>query len=258
MDKEQFPAAVDHSVLYKPYQMIMWFFFLVWAGYVVWTWSAAIQQGTYQVLAFVGALQALLLWYMVNTYTARTEYRLEEDELVIVISRKFKGVKEIHLGYNDIFGVYRMKKENTKAIETAPAYYAYSRLDKREIWVLLYNYNDDTKKAGRILMKASDEFWEAFKEIMPDQICVPQAEVLGYAYKHMGDVLRRKEAEAAEEYEYNDDDEYEYEDDDGEYEYEYEDEADEETKEPDAPEKDSGKDRPASDKSAGSKPAKKK
>lgn len=192
MDKKQFPAAVDHSVLHKPYQVIMWFFFLVWAGYVVWTWSAAIQQGTYQVLAFVGALQALLLWYMVNTYTARTEYRLEEDELVIVISRKFKGVKEIHLGYNDIFGVYRMKKENTKAIETAPAYYAYSRLDKREIWVLLYNYNDDTKKAGRILMKASDEFWEAFKEIMPDQICVPQAEVLGYAYKHMGDVLRRK------------------------------------------------------------------
>lgn len=62
-------------------------------------------------LAFVGALQALLLWYMVNTYTARTEYRLEEDELVIVISRKFKGVKEIHLGYNDIFGVYRMKRK---------------------------------------------------------------------------------------------------------------------------------------------------
>ncbi len=246
MSGKIFPAAVDHSTLYKPYRAAMWFFFLVWAGYVAWSWSQALAQGEYQVLAFVGALQALLLWYMVNTYTAKTEYRLEEDELVIVMYRKFKGTKEIHLAYDQIFGVYTMKKEKTKAIETAAAYYMYSRLDKRPIWVLLYNYNDDTKKVGRILMKASDEFWEAFKDILPDRICVPQEEVLGFAYKHMGEVIRRREEEESEDY----DDEYEYDDDD---EYEYEDEeTDEEA--PEAVEAEETKEAPAKDKGA---PAKK-
>lgn len=204
-------VTVDRTVLYSPYKYLMWFFFAVLAAYVAWSWQAYIAVGDYQTLGFLGAMQALLFWYMVNTYTCRTEYRLEKDELVIVIDRKFKGVKEIRLGYGDIFGVYDMKKENRKSIETAPAYYAYSRLDKRKVWVLLYNYNDDTKKAGRILMKASDEFWDAFRAVLPDQICVPQAEVLGYAYKHMGEVLRRKEEKDAEDegevvYEYVDED----------------------------------------------------
>lgn len=194
MSKKHWTGVVtDHTVLYTPYRIVMLLLFAVFVLYVGASWYANYTAGEYQMLGFIGAIQALLLWYMVNTYTARAEYRLEEEELVIVIKRRFKGVKEIRLAYHDIFGVYSLKKENRKAIETAAAYYAYSRLDKRPVWVLLYNYNDDTKKAGRILMKASDEFWEAFKAILPDQICVPQAEVLGHAYKHMGEVLRRKE-----------------------------------------------------------------
>lgn len=187
--------VIDRTIIFRPYRYLMWAFFLLLIIYVVNSWTAYIQTENYASLGFLAAIQALILWYMVNTYTARAEYRLEDDELVVIIDRKFKGKREIHLAYDQIFGVYDIKKENRKAIETAPAHYAYSRLDRRHVWVLLYNDNDDTKRVGRILLKASDEFWDAFKEILPNQICVPQAEVLGHAYGHMGEVLRRKKEE---------------------------------------------------------------
>lgn len=200
MSKAVFKPVEDRTIIYQPYRLLMWFFFAVLAMHVVNSWTVYIQTENYASLGFLGAVQALVFWYMVNTYTARAEYHLEEEALVVIITRKFKGRRQIVLPYKDIFGVYDIKKENRKAIETGPAHYAYSRLDRRHVWVLLYNDNDSTKKVGRILMKASDEFWEAFREILPDQVCVPQAEVLGHAYAHMGQVLRReKEAPAPEE-----------------------------------------------------------
>ena len=57
-------------------------------------------------------------------------------------------------------------------------------LDKRNIWSLVYNI-PGTDKVSRILMKASDEFWDALEKKLPGRIRIPQEDVLKHAYYHI-------------------------------------------------------------------------
>ena len=46
-------------------------------------------------------------------------------------------------------------------------------MDNRPIWSLLYDIGS-TQKVGRVLMKASEDFWKEFEKRMPGQIRIPQ------------------------------------------------------------------------------------
>lgn len=220
---------VEYSHPHPLYRAAIGVILLGWVGYVGWIWADALSRGEMPWLASI-AVQALLLWYIVNTATAKTEYRLEKDELVIVKKSLFRGTKEMRIAYEEIFGVYRYNAKKKNGIDYTSQYYMYSKLDRRDIWVLLYNDNDNTKKAGCVMLKASDEFLDAFAAILPDRVDIPQEEVLGNAYKHMGEVIRRKEDAEYDDDDY-DDDEYDDEYDDEEYEDGAEEEADEEPEE---------------------------
>lgn len=181
---------VDHSILYKPYWYVVALIMVAWVAYVVWIWQEAIAR---QVVPWVdGALQLAILWYMINTVTTKVEYRLEPEALVMTKRYMLRPKEEIRLPYEEIFGVHHFKNQLMKPVTYRYTFHMYSKMDDRTIWSLLYRYGDSTKKVGRVLMKGSEPFWQAFEKKLPGQIRVPQEEVLAHTYKHMGAIERAK------------------------------------------------------------------
>jgi len=118
----------------------------------------------------------------------KTVYRLEKDRLYMLKT----GVghkKELSIPYEDIFGVHHFKNQLMKPVTYRYTFHQYSKLDNRPIWSLLYDIDSD-KKVGRVLMKASEDFWKEFERRMPGQIRIPQEEVVTFTYKAMEKKLR--------------------------------------------------------------------
>lgn len=135
---------VEYSHPHPLYRAAIGVILLGWVGYVGWIWADALSRGEMPWLASI-AVQALLLWYIVNTATAKTEYRLEKDELVIV-KRASSGARRKCASPMRKFRRVPVQREEKNGIDYTSQYYMYSKLDRRDIWVLLYNDNDNTKK----------------------------------------------------------------------------------------------------------------
>lgn len=192
--KKETKVFVDHSILYKPYWGVVAVIAVAWIAYVVWVWQEAIRRG---VIPWVdGALQAAIFWYIVNVVTTKVEYRLEETELVMKKTCMLRPKEEHRLPYAEIFGVHHFKNQLMKPVTYRFTYHMYSKMDERTIWSLLYRYKDSTKKVGRVLMKGSEDFWNAFEEKMPGHIRIPQEEVLSFTYAHMGRIEARNDPDA--------------------------------------------------------------
>lgn len=67
----------------------------------------------------------------------------------------------------------------------------YGSMDRRDIWSLVYNM-PNTDKVSRVLMKASEEFWEAFEKKLPGRIRVSQEEVLKNAFLYISGAEPKK------------------------------------------------------------------
>lgn len=177
---------VDHSYFYKPYLFFMAIAFALWFAYVCWTGYWGFVNGRVPVIDI--GMQAALLWWLLDTLYCKTTYRLEDDGLYMLKT----GVghkKELRIPYDEIFGVHHFKNQLMKPVTYRYTFHQYAKLDNRPIWSLLYDIGSD-KKVGRVLMKASEEFWKEFEKRMPGQIRIPQEEVVAFTYKAIEKKLR--------------------------------------------------------------------
>lgn len=193
-EKKGTKIFVDHSIVYKPYWLVVAAAAALWLAYVVWIWQAAAAR---HVIPFVdGAIQLVLLWYIINVVTAKVEYRLEKEALVMKSTALLRPKKELRLPYEEIFGVHHFKNQLMKPVTYRFTYRMYGLMDNRTIWSLLFKCGDSTRKVGRVLMKGSEPFWQSFEARLPGRIRVPQEEVLAYTYAHMGQVVQGQNPES--------------------------------------------------------------
>lgn len=176
----------DRSIVYKGYYFPLCLGFILWVAYVCWTGYWGYVQGRFPVID--AGLQVALFWWLLDTWKSTTIYRLEEDRLYMLK----KGVghkKELSIPYDEIFGVHHFKNQLMKPITYRYTFHEYAKMDNRPIWSLLYDIGS-SQKVGRVLMKASEEFWKEFEKRLPGQIRIPQEEVIAFTYKGMEKHLR--------------------------------------------------------------------
>ena len=124
--------------------------------------------------------EIIFLLFLGSTALARSTYELHEKELVVISSSLFR-TRKLAIPYSAIDGAFHFKVEPIKAISYRHTYRMYGSMDRRDIWSLVYNM-PNTDKVSRVLMKASEEFWEAFEKKLPGRIRVSQEEVLKNAF----------------------------------------------------------------------------
>lgn len=161
---------VDHSYFYKPYSIAAAIGFILWAAYVCWTGYWGIMKGRLPVIDI--GMQLAILWWLLDTVRTKTVYRLEKDRLYMLKTGLWTK-QELSIAYDDIFGVHHFKNQLMKPVTYRYTYHQYAKMDNRPIWSLLYDIGS-TQKVGRVLMKASEDFWKEFEKRMPGQIRIPQ------------------------------------------------------------------------------------
>lgn len=134
--------------------------------------------------------EALLLLFLLSMTLTRTTYELHAKELVIIKASLFR-TRKMAIPYSAMDGAFHFKVEPIKAISYRHTYRMYGNLDKRDIWSLVYNM-PGTDKVSRVLMKASDEFWEEFEKRVPGRIRVSQNEVLKHALHYISGAEQKK------------------------------------------------------------------
>lgn len=179
----------DVSRVHKPYLIPIALGFLLWAAYVCWTgyWGFIVHD---KVPVIDLGLQILIFGWLLDTWKTTAIYRLEKDRLYMLKKGVFRK-KELIIPYDDIFGVHHFKNQLMKPITYRYTFHQYAKVDNRPIWSLLYDIGS-TQKVGRVLMKASEEFWKEFEKRMPGQIRIPQEEVIAFTYKSIEKKLREE------------------------------------------------------------------
>lgn len=109
----------------------------------------------------------------------------------MVISSSLFRTRKLAIPYSAIDGAFHFKVEPIKAISYRHTYRMYGSMDRRDIWSLVYNM-PNTDKVSRVLMKASEEFWEAFEKKLPGRIRVSQEEVLKNAFLYISGAEPKK------------------------------------------------------------------
>ena len=179
---------VDHSYFYKPYSIAAAIGFILWAAYVCWTGYWGIMKDRLPVIDI--GMQLAILWWLLDTVRTKTVYRLEKDRLYMLKTGLWRK-QELSIAYDDIFGVHHFKNQLMKPVTYRYTYHQYAKMDNRPIWSLLYDIGS-TQKVGRVLMKASEDFWKEFEKRMPGQIRIPQEEVVALTYKSIEKKLREQ------------------------------------------------------------------
>ena len=179
---------VDHSYFYKPYPLAAAIGFILWAADVCWTGYWGIMKGRLPVIDI--GMQLAILWWLLDTVRTKTVYRLEKDRLYMLKTGLWRK-QELSIAYDDIFGVHHFKNQLMKPVTYRYTYHQYAKMDNRPIWSLLYDIGS-TQKVGRVLMKASEDFWKEFEKRMPGQIRIPQEEVVALTYKSIEKKLREQ------------------------------------------------------------------
>lgn len=179
---------VDHSYFYRPYIIVAVIGFILWAAYVGWTAYWGIMKSRVPVIDI--GMQIAILWWLLDTVMTKTVYRLEENQLYM-LKQGLGHKQELKIAYDDIFGVHHFKNQLMKPVTYRYTFHEYAKMDNRPIWSLLYDIGS-TQKVGRVLMKASEEFWKEFEKRLPGQIRIPQEEVVALTYKSMEKKLREQ------------------------------------------------------------------
>ena len=191
----------DKSEVHRTYLVIYGTLGICLLGYAAMTVRYIYNTGSMPWLDIL--TEVILLLFLASTAMARSTYELHEKELVVISSSLFR-TRTLAIPYSAIDGAFHFKVEPIKAISYRHTYRMYGSMDRRDIWSLVYNM-PNTDKVSRILMKASEEFWEEFEKRLPGRIRVSQNEVLRHAFAHISgaDVKknrnRAKKAAAAEE-----------------------------------------------------------
>ena len=132
---------------------------------------------------------AIISVFIIGVSSGRSSYEIYDDCLVVTYSSLFR-VRKLRIPYEYIDGTFHFKVEPIKTLAYKKTYRMYGSLDKRDIWSLVYNI-PNTDRVSRILMKASEEFWQALEKKLPGRIRIPQEDVLKRAYYHISGAAAR-------------------------------------------------------------------
>lgn len=105
------------------------------------------------------------------------------DEGLRIHERMLWRKRTIMVPYRLIDGIYEFKQQLLGPIKYRYKYRMVSSLDNRAPWALCYGIEGGKKlKHGRMILKAEPEFFEALKPFLPDRVCVPEGDVVMWAY----------------------------------------------------------------------------
>lgn len=105
------------------------------------------------------------------------------DEGLLIRERMLWRDRKVMLPYRLIDGIYEFKQQLLGPIKYRYKYRMVSSLDNRAPWALCYGIEGGKKlKHGRMILKAESEFFEALKQFLPDRVCVPEGDVVMWAY----------------------------------------------------------------------------
>ena len=232
------PIFTDRSQMHKTYMYLYGIVGFCLAGYLFMAVRYIMNTGRIPWLDLVTL--TIVSLFIIGVSSGRSTYEIYDDCLVVTYSSLFR-VRKLRIPFDVIDGSFHFKVEPIKTLAYKKTYRMYGSLDKRNIWSLVYNI-PGTDKVSRILMKASDEFWDALEKKLPGRIRIPQEDVLKHAYYHIsgaeangigpdGKPLKPAEADADIDEETDEYDDYDDEDIEDADDIEDEDVTDEETEE---------------------------
>ena len=175
------PIFTDRSQIHKTYLYLYGIVGFCILGYLFMAARYIWNTGRIPWLDLVTLL--IISIFVIAVSSGRASYEIHEKDLVVTYSSLFR-VRKLRIPYEVIDGTFRFKVEPIKTIAYRHTYRMYGSLDKRDIWSLVYNL-PGTDRVSRLLMKASDEFWDKLEEKLPGRIRVSRDEVLRHAYYHI-------------------------------------------------------------------------
>lgn len=175
------PLFTDRSQIHKTYLYLYGIVGFCLLGYLFMAVRYIWNTGRIPWLDLITLLIVAIFFVAVSS--GRSTYEICENDLVVTYASLFR-VRKLRIPYDVIDGTFHFKVEPIKTIAYRKTYRMYGSLDKRDIWSLVYNL-PGTDRVSRLLLKASDEFWDKLEEKLPGRIRVPQEEVLRRAYYHI-------------------------------------------------------------------------
>ena len=175
------PLFTDRSQIHKTYLYLYGIVGFCLLGYLFMAVRYIWNTGRIPWLDLITLLIVAIFFIAVSS--GRSTYEICENDLVVTYASLFR-VRKLRIPYDVIDGTFHFKVEPIKTIAYRKTYRMYGSLDKRDIWSLVYNL-PGTDRVSRLLLKASDEFWDKLEGKLPGRIRVPQEEVLRRAYYHI-------------------------------------------------------------------------
>lgn len=178
----------DKSQTHRTYLIVYGTVGICLFGYIVMTIRYIMN--TMQIPWLDVVTELIILFFLLSVSLTRSTYELHEKDIVIICSSLFR-TRTLKIPYSAIDGAFHFKVEPIKAISYRHTYRMYGSMDRRDIWSLVYNM-PNTDKVSRVLMKASEEFWQEFEKLLPGRIRVEQSEVLAHAFRHISGADAKK------------------------------------------------------------------
>ncbi len=184
-------SFVEHSQVYSPYLYGLSVVFLGMIFYAAKTIFFIVSEKS---IPWMDILTQLIVWcFMLSIILGRSCYELKDKEIVLTNKNPFRH-RVVSVPYKAINGVHPFQVQLVKTVAYRYTFRMYANLDNRPIWSLIYNLPGEKKdRIARVLMKASEPFWEAFEEKVPGKIRIPQEEALHNTYRHMQKYYQKDE-----------------------------------------------------------------
>ena len=175
------PIFTDRSQIHKTYLYLYGIVGFCILGYLFMAVRYILNTGRIPWLDLITL--GIVAIFFIAVSSGRSTYEICENDLVVTYASLFR-VRKLRIPYDVIDGTFHFKVEPIKTIAYKNTYRMYGSLDKRDIWSLVYNL-PGTDRVSRLLLKASDEFWDKLETKLPGRIRVPQEEVMRHAYYHI-------------------------------------------------------------------------
>ena len=179
--------VTDQSTLHKPYLYILLAVCLAAAGYTGLTIRYIISRG---LIPWMDVVTLVIVWlFLAVIGLTRAEYRLEDKAVVMTVRNPLR-TRRVTVPYSAINGVHPFKVQLVKNVFYRYTFRLYSYLDNRTIWSMIFTIPGKDKNA-RVLMKASETFWEALEAKCPGKIRITQDEAVTNTYIRMNQAEKK-------------------------------------------------------------------
>lgn len=168
---------VDYSIVTKKNTVAIIFSVMTLAAMLAFTVYRWLDIGFLSPMEIMAEL--MIAFVLLDRAQARYTYELDKKVFRITKQGVF-GKRVFEVPYRDVFGIYRYAPKLISVVKFSRTYRLHSALDGRMVWTLAYEENTGKgkKKNYRIYFKASDEFFNALNERLPNKVRIPEEEVM--------------------------------------------------------------------------------